>query len=129
MLARRVNNLAWETPFVGRFLYASTSQANELNAIKGMKVKAGILILQSDRFGQYGTVLSQVSAEDNAQTLAKALRTGIVKHTKFEKSKFEHVRSGAKEGIFWKTVVPVTDPLEAAARLRTKYQIERFQKK
>ena len=84
----------------------------------GITVDAGVVVIAPDTFGQKGTVLQQVGAEAAAEKLAEALRAALGEYRAPDKTFQAHVRRGARQGIFWETRVPVTDPMEKAARER-----------
>ena len=117
-LAERLAPLAWGDPFIGRFVYATTGEAKELAKIKGVKVKAGVLVVQPDRFGLEGKVLAQYDASTGDAELVKCLTQGMALHKPEDKTFGSHVRAGQQQGVFWDTVISVTDPMEQAARER-----------
>lgn len=117
-LEERLRPLAWSEPFAGRFVYAAASSVKELARIKGAKPEAGVLIVQPDRFGLAGVVLKQVAADATPQELRKCLHEGAALHQREAGSFPSHVRAGQQKGVFWETVIPVTDPMEQRARAR-----------
>jgi hypothetical protein len=117
-LEERLAALAWGEQFLGRFVYASASAVKELAEIEGAKAEAGVLVIQSDKFGLKGKVLAQVSATASAEELVRCLQEWVKLHQRQEKTFGEHVREGHRKGVFWDTVIPVTDPMEARARER-----------
>ena len=114
--------LAWVSRFLGRFVYVVSAEAGELAPIEGNRAKAGVLVVQPDRFGLKGKVLSQVGAAATREQLAKCLEQGAALHRRAEKSFRNHVREGQQQGVFWETVIPVTDPMEQRARERGRRQ-------
>ena len=124
-LTQRMQKLAWSESFIGRFIYATTTNAKELKPIQGTIAKSGIYIVQPDRFGQKGVVLAKVAGSEKEAKWVSALNVGVKMHKVFSKSMREHLRAGQREGIFWKTQIPVTDPMEAQARERTKRSLNR----
>ena len=125
-LEAAVNRRAWSESHIGRFIYASTTDRKALAAIKGTKRGSGVSVVQPGQFGLKGTVLSHVSATDVGARLTASLGAGARKfRPKPKSSVFGHIRNGASKGVFWKTLLPVTDPMEARARERTQRQINR----
>jgi len=117
-LEKRLLPLAWKAPFLGRFIYVSASTAEELAKIEGARAEAGVMVVQPDRFGTKGKLLQQIGAAASRDELTKCLRKALSQHQPSEKSFGSHVRAGQQQGIFWKTVLPVTDPMELRARER-----------
>src|SRR5262249_28551838 len=114
-LEARVAALAWGDEFLGRFVYASASAARELADLEGAKAEAGVLVVQSDKFGLKGKVLTQAAAPATDEELARCLKAGARLYRREEKTFAGHVREGHKNGVFWETVIPVTDPMEQRA--------------
>ena len=117
-LAETLKPLAWSEEFRGRFIYAYASDENELSAIEGAGREAGALVIQPDRFGLAGRVLNSAPAGASDKALAQCLRNGAAMYRPQVESFRDHVRGGRQAGAFWKTVLPVTDPMERAARQR-----------
>ncbi len=112
----RVRKLAWSNEFAGQAIYAITSDFASLKMVEGIGPDGGLLIIQPDRFGQKGKVLAQAAPNATPAELSRTLRTGIGLHQRSERDFRGHVRDGHQAGIFWETVLPVTDPLEKRAR-------------
>jgi hypothetical protein len=113
----RLAKLAWADEFIGRFVYAEGT-VKDVVGVPGITVDAGVVVIAPDTFGQKGTVLRQVGAEAPAEKLAEALRATTGEYRAPDKTFQAHVRDGHRQGIFWETRVPVTDPMEKAARER-----------
>src|SRR5207302_127986 len=105
--------LAWSDEFLGRFVYAVTADAKDMTMIEGVTAKAGLIVVQPDRFGQKGKVLVQ---KDTG--FATALTEALTAFQKTDKTFANHVRQGQQAGVFWETKLPVTDPMERQARER-----------
>jgi hypothetical protein len=117
-LEERIGKLAWSEAFLGQFVYVTASGSGELSAIDGVKPGSGVLVVQPDRFGQKGRVLAQVVAAASDQDFTKCLKEGLDQYQWADKTFQNHVREGQRKGIFWDTVIPVTDPMERQARER-----------
>ena len=109
---------AWSGRFVGRFIFAATADVKELSTIDGAGKKAGILVVQPDKFGTKGTVLARIEGDCDQDQLDTTLRKAIVYHQIANKAFMNHVREGHQLGVFWETPLPVTDYQEAQARER-----------
>ena len=112
---KELANLVWGEEFVGRFVF--TEDAEAASQFDGLKASAAVAVVQPDTFGQKGKVLAQA---DKAEEIVAALRTGLKGFVKADKGTRTHVSGGVRQGIFWETKTPVTDPMEAAARERAK---------
>jgi hypothetical protein len=117
-MQERLRPLAWGERFVGRFTCAVATDATELTPIEGARATPGILLVQPDRFGQKAQALRQLPADASADELAKGLEEGVKAYQKTIKVFASHVREGHRQGVFWETVLPVTDPMERQARER-----------
>jgi hypothetical protein len=113
-LEGRVRKLAWSDEFQGRAIFATAKDKEQLKAIEGSG--AGLLVIQPDRYGVKGKVIAQNTVDASPNDLARTLRAGIDLHRPVERTFQEHVRAGRREGIFWETKIPVTDPMERRAR-------------
>ncbi len=117
-LRGRLGALAWKEWFLGRFIYAAASSDKDLASIKGTKPAAGVIVVQPDRFGLAGAVLTRAAAESPPGNLERCLREGLSRHRASARSFRDHVRAGHEQGVFWETLLPVTDPMEQQARER-----------
>jgi hypothetical protein len=116
-LIDQMSKLAWTDDFIGRFIYVKGS-AGELAHIEGVKIESGVLVMSPDKFGQRGSVLNQVEAGASAAEISDAFRKALTQFKPETKTFQNHVREGQRQGIFWDTHIPVTDPQENAARER-----------
>jgi hypothetical protein len=114
-LEETVAKLAWSKGFVGRFVYAACGGGDDLAGVKGADAGAVLLVVQPDKFGLTGAVIAQTA---DAAKLAATLAAGAKGFVREEKAFRTHVRDGQRDGVFWETKTPVSDPQEAAARER-----------
>lgn len=115
-LSDRLASLIWGPQFVGRFVLAEVGSAKELQLLDGPATTAGLYVVQSDQFGVKGVVLAQVGSSATQAELAACLRDGLQRHRSPGGTFADHVRQGQRQGVFWETVIPVTDPMERRAR-------------
>jgi hypothetical protein len=113
----RLAQLAWSDEFIGRFTYAEGA-AKDVIGVPGIAIETGVVVIAPDKFGQKGTVLKQVGSEVAVDEIAATLKAAAMEYQAPAKTFGTHVREGQRLGIFWKTKVPVTDPMENAARER-----------
>lgn len=106
-----IAKLAWSDAWHGRFAFV---KAAKLTRVNGVKITAGVVVVAPETFGRSGTVLAQGMAADAPKLFNEALQAWKPETKTFG----GHVREGRREGIFWETKTPVTDPMEARARRR-----------
>lgn len=128
-LETAVAELAWGDEFLGRFVYATAGSANDLPGVKGLPVTDGVALIEPDPFGQAGAVAKFVPAAAGSRKLADAMRDVLTAHKGGTKNERAHRAEAVKQGAFWETKLPVGDPMEAAARERTRQAMERAKKK
>lgn len=112
--------LAGKEEFIGRFTFVVAAGKTDLAKVEGAGTEPGLLVVQPDRFGQKGSVLARSAETADPKLLAAALREGLKKYHPNPPAGPAHVRDGQRAGVFWDTKLPVTDPLEAQARERTR---------
>jgi hypothetical protein len=120
-LEDRLLAIAGDTDVAGRCVFARAATTKELAALEGAEPTAGVLVVQPGRFGLTGTVLRQISAEAPPGDFAQRLRGGLALHHRTAETFAAHVRTGHRQGVFWETVMPVTDPMEQQARQHGKH--------
>jgi hypothetical protein len=113
---KNIRKLAWSSEFLGRAVYASTTDREQLKAIDGIASGSGLIVVQPDRYGLKGKVLAQTTASAATAEMARVLRDGMAQHQRSDKNHHQHVREGHRAGILWETQIPVTDPMERRAR-------------
>jgi hypothetical protein len=121
-LRERLRPLAWGESFLGQFVYVAVSDTKELAVLEGVRAEAGVLVVQPDCFGLKGKILTQVGAAASREELVKGLQEGAARHQRETRTFANHVRTGQQQGVFWETVLPVTDPMERQARERGRRQ-------
>ncbi len=87
----------------GRFFYdiAGAQDANWAEKIKNASKENGIFIIQSDTYGQTGTVVAELSVNAALADIKTALINANIKFADNEKRKIysEHVTTGKQDGI------------------------------
>jgi hypothetical protein len=116
-LVESVAKLAWTDALIGRFVFAKGT-AKDVRGVSDIALDAGVAVIAPDSFGLKGTLLRQIAADATAAKLAEELRAAAADYKAPAKSFRTHVREGQRLGVFWETRVPVTDPMENAARER-----------
>lgn len=118
-LEEYVRRLAWSDEFLGRFTYVITGSGKDLAAVKNAGEQEGLLVVSPDKYGQSGELLATVPAQASRSEVAGTMRAALATF-KPPLKLLSHVRDGRRLGVFWETELPVTDPMEAAARERGK---------
>ena len=117
-LQSKLAAIVWSPSFVGRAIYVSANNANELVGVNGVTLDAGIVIVQADKFGLKANMLKQIPVSASDDKITESLRLGMLSFESQAKTFRSHVQEGQKKGIFWETKLPVTDIQEKSARER-----------
>jgi hypothetical protein len=82
--------------------------SSSLKKLKKLKNKSGIIVIQSDSFGQEGEVLTQLPITAKGAEIKTALLLANEKFAATEERKVysDHVAEGRQEGVFFETVMP-----------------------
>ncbi len=115
---KRLVPLAWSDDFRGRFAFATTSDAEELEPVADPPEAAAFLVVAPDVFGVKGTVLAHASAAATDDELAAALKKGIEAFRPQAKDAPTQIRDAREEGVRWESEIPVTDPGPPGGRRR-----------
>lgn len=115
-LEQRLARLAWSDDFIGQFLYVSVGDAKAFRQLGGnAQAEAGVYIVEPGEFGTQAEVVARIPASADAVKLSDGLTLAVVTHQKRERDVVQHTRSGRRQGIFWKTEIPVTDSRSSGA--------------
>jgi hypothetical protein len=113
-LETKLASLAWSASRVGKFVYASTTDRRELEFVKGIEIKSGVIAIQPGKFGLSGIVLAQsygsADGQDDVRALAKTLDEAERGFRGWYSETRKHISEGQRKGIEWETLLPVTDP-------------------
>jgi hypothetical protein len=97
-----------DTRIVGRFhvdFMENKDDEKWEQAIKGVRprTKSAIFVIQSDKFGQRGSVLKQLPVDSNSQEIISALLSANESFAKNEKRKVysDHVAEGRRKRIYF----------------------------
>ena len=118
-LQQTVTPAAWSESIAGQFIYAATTNADELKPLTGIEDSSGqILIVAPGQFGMEGKVLKQMPADTSQEAIQAAMQTAIETFPRKRVNHRAHVNEGIKKGIDWKSAIPETDPESLAAKKR-----------
>ena len=117
-MQKRLMAVAWDEPLAGQFVFATASQADELDAIAGVNVENSVLIVEPGPFGLTANVVAHYSQETTGFDIIRALTQWIGARKTQPKDYREHIRLGTNLGLDWATEVPVTDQQSNEAKKR-----------
>jgi len=106
-LHKKLAGVVWKKDLIGKFIFASTTEAKDLAPIKGATFSAGIMVIKPDAYGVKGTVITKIGSRAGAAKIEKTLLDVAAKFVRTAKSHRDHVRQGRRAGLQWKTEVPV----------------------
>lgn len=109
-LEKRLSPLAWSADLAGRAVYTTLDTPGDLKLDRSPGTKAGFTVIGPDAYGQAGTVLAELSPTLSDAELKKQLIAALDRFTPVEKDTRSHIHTGRQSGVYWKTVLPVTDP-------------------
>jgi hypothetical protein len=120
-LKRTLAPVAIEKDLAGKFIYASTTQANDLKLIKDVdKTDSGYFVVRPDEYGLAGILEHKIPADSEANQLRTALLKIANQVNRKSKDHHRHVRKGRQFDKSWETEIPVTDPMSLRAMNRGK---------
>ncbi len=105
-----MSKIAWDPQVMGRFVFCTSIDKNELRTISGMKTSHGIFVIEPGAYGLRGKVIAQFDADQDSETIKKKMVDLADKFVVTTKNHGRHVHEGARNGVNWLTEVPVTDP-------------------
>jgi len=108
-LNQKLSAVIWNEELAGRFIYASTTNLNDLNIVTGARGKTGILVIKPDAYGMKGELIGVIDADVSKEKLETSLAFAADKFIRRSKSHGTHVRNGRRTGQIWETEVPVPD--------------------
>ena len=115
-LNSKLSGVIWDEALAGKFIYASTTESDDLKIIDGASTRAGILVVKPDAYGLKARLIKMVDASVSEQELKRDLADAADTFTRRSKSHGRHVRKGRLDGKRWKTEVPVPDRVRARRR-------------
>ena len=108
-MERELSAVAWSDQFIGQAQYVAVADAKEFKAVKGLKAKAGFIVIQPGIFGLEGSVIQEISANAKAGELKKQLAKALGQHKPNTLSYYEHRAAGVRAGKRWESKTPNTD--------------------
>ena len=108
-LTAKLNEVIWDEDLIGKFIYASTQDFDELKNVSGARNRSGILIIKPDEFGTKGDLIASIRPDADTDTIRETMLRAANGFEREAKSHRLHVRKGKREGENWETEVPVPD--------------------
>lgn len=106
---KKLSSVIWDEELAGKFIYASTTNPDDLGNVSGTKTKNGILVIKPDPYGLKGQVIKVINRDISEKELKNALSHAANAFTRDSKIHGQHVRNGRQSGKIWKTEVQVPD--------------------
>lgn len=108
-LQKKVLAQAWSQDFIGHFLYAASTDPQDLKPIEGAIAEAGILLIEPGAYGQTGKQLGHVPISASTDALVAGMNSAIGRHDSKSVDSRVHMAKAREKGIEWETATPVTD--------------------
>lgn len=115
-MTAKLNEVIWEEDLIGKFIYASPRDFDELQNVSGARDRSGILIIKPDEFGTKGDLIASIRPDAAIGTIREAMLRAAHEFEREAKSHRLHVRKGKREGEHWETEVPVPDRGSSSGR-------------
>lgn len=106
-LSSTLSKVIWRENLAGKFIYATTSKAIDLEAIDDAKFATGILVIKPDKYGLKGKLLNKIGANASVKKVETTLLDTVKSFQRTAKTHGNHVRMGRRNGDTWETEVPV----------------------
>jgi len=117
-LNQKLTGVIWDEQLAGKFIYASTTNSEDLKTVPGAGFQSGILVIKPDAFGIKGQLIKIILADVSDDQLKQALLSSANTFTRLSKTHGLHVRNGQQTGTLWKTEVPVPTRQRVPGRTR-----------
>ena len=108
-LHKKLSAVIWEESLIGKFIYASTTNREDLSIVAGATSKSGYLVVKPDIFGKKGELIKAIDGDASSKELKKSLASIAAKFDRNSKTHGTHVRDGRRNGEKWESEVPVPE--------------------
>ena len=106
-LNKKLSAVIWDEELAGKFIYASTTNRDDLKIVTGAQAKTGFLVIRPGVYGLKGQLIGVIDASATSDELKRSLSYAANTFTRNAKTHGLHVRNGRQGGKLWKTEVPV----------------------
>ena len=118
-LSQKALPLAWNDKVGGQFVFVVTNNASDLKPLGIQKIENGIYVVNPGKFGMSGKIVAKF--DENFDTgQAEQKLTELAKNYSVTKNYRQHIQSGIRQGIEWKSQTPVTDQESLRAKNRAR---------
>lgn len=108
LLEAHLAPLAWTPQLAGRAVFSVETSAAATRLVHAPTTgKDGYLLIQPGTYGLDGSILAWLPPEATLRDFTRALK--LYKPT--TKNAHDHMFNGQRQGVYWKTQIPVTDNL------------------
>jgi hypothetical protein len=111
---------AWSEPLAGQFVFASTSNKQELKPIPGVNAKEGILVVEPGPYGLSGKILREFPSNPKSDQTAAELSNVVASFARRPPEYSSHIQLGIQLGIDWESAIPETDQQSIRAKERAR---------
>lgn len=115
-LNKKLSSVIWEESLIGKFIYASTTNREDLGIVAGATSKLGYLVVNPDIFGKKGELIEVIDGASSTKELKKALSAAADEFMRTKKTHGTHVRDGRRNGEEWESEVPVPERSRSRGR-------------
>ena len=116
-LKKKLSGVIWDEELAGKFIYASTTNRDDLKIVTGAQAKTGFLVIRPDVYGLKGQLIKAIDASASSDELKRSLSYAANTFTRNAKIHGLHVRNGRRGGKLWKTEVPVPARIRSPNRV------------
>jgi len=115
-----LREVAWSDSLAGQFVYATASASEQLKAIQGLEIEAGILIVEPGQYGLSGEPLAQLEPTASSEQVQTALERVVKTFSRQPANTNAHIALGIQLGIEWNSEIPETDQQSLRAKERAR---------
>lgn len=102
-LVRTLAPIAWSEGIVGQFLYATTTDAQELAPIEDVSDQPGIVLVKPGPFGLAGKVLRHLEPGASASEIRDAMLAAHAENRGYSKDSRRHIADAQKAQANWQS--------------------------
>ena len=124
-LKNKLSPIAFSDSLAGKFVYASTTNVNDLKSVSNYRGESGFLLIKPGDYGVDGELIKALDADVDPNRLSKAMTKYANGNRRVSKNHRSHVQEGVESGKEWETEIPVTDPGSVGAMERIKEKRDR----
>jgi hypothetical protein len=108
-LIKKLASAVWDEKLIGKFVCASTTEFGDLKTVAGAKASTGFLVIEPDRYGKKGKLITAIAANKSVDEIKASLLAAADSFKRNSKTHRSHIRFGRLYGEKWETKIPVPD--------------------